>query len=77
MVYATRSGLFSGLFNVCLLHPTSDLMLAVAIEILGGDFLITVSREELHALNSTYLLWFMAGSGGMTILLVVPMLSRA
>ena len=52
-------------------------MLAVATEILGGDFLITVSREELPAANSTYLLWFMAGSGGMTILLVVPMLSRA
>ena len=52
-------------------------MLAVATAILGGHFLMAVSCEELPAPNSTHLLWFLAGSGGMAILVVAPMLRRA
>lgn len=68
------AALVLGLFNAFLLHPISDLMLAFATAFLGGGLLMTVFREELPAANSTRLLWFLAGSGGMAILLVIPML---
>jgi hypothetical protein len=38
---------------------------------------MTVFREELPAANSTRLLWFLSGSGGMAILLIIPMLKHA
>ena len=38
---------------------------------------MTVFREELPAVNSTRLLWFLSGSGGMAILLVIPMFRHA
>ena len=65
------------LLCACLLHPISDLMLAFASAFLGGGLLMTVFREELPAANSTRFLWFLAGSGGMAILLIVPMLRHA
>jgi hypothetical protein len=36
-----------------------------------------VFHEELPAANSTRLLWFLSGSGGMAILLIIPMLKHA
>ncbi|MDB4653555.1 hypothetical protein OAE35_01485 [Synechococcus sp. AH-551-E02] len=71
------AALVLGLLNACLLHPISDLILAFASAFLGGGLLMTVFCEELSAANSTYLLWFLAGSGGMAILLVVQMLRHA
>ena len=71
------AALVLGLLNACLLHPISDLMLAFASAFLGGGLMMTVFREELPAANSTRLLWFLAGSGGMAILLIVPMLRHA
>ena len=52
-------------------------MLAFATAFLGGGLLMTVFREEFPAANSTRLLWFPAGSGGMAILLIIPMLNHA
>ena len=52
-------------------------MLALATAFLGGGLLMTVFREEFPAANSTRLLWFPAGSGGMLILLIIPMLKHA
>ena len=52
-------------------------MLAFASALIGGGLLMTVFCEELSAANSTHLLWFLAGSGGMAILLIVPMLRHA
>ena len=66
-----------GLVNAYLLHPISELMLAFASAFLGGGLMMTVFREELPAANSTRLLWFLAGSGGMAILLIVSMLRHA
>ena len=66
-----------GLLNEYLLHLISDLMLAFASAFLGGSLLMTVFREELPAANSTRFLWFLAGSGGMPILVIVPTLRHA
>ena len=68
------SALVLGLLHADLLHPISDLILAFASAFLGGSLVMTVFREELPAANSTRLLWFLVGSGGMVILLIVPML---
>ena len=69
--------LILGLLNKFLLLLISDLMLAFATAFLGGGLLMTVFREEFPAANSTRLLWFPAGSGGMVILLIIPMLNHA
>ena len=71
------ASLVLGLLNKFLLLPLSDLMLAFATAFLGGGLLMTVFREEFPAANSTRLLWFPAGSGGMVILLIIPMLKHA
>ena len=71
------SALVLGLVNAYLFHPISELMLAFASASLGGGLMMTVFREELPAANSTRLLWFLAGSGGMAILLIVSMLRHA
>ena len=71
------AALVLGLLNAFLLHPISDLTLAFATAFLGGGLLMTVFREELPAVNSTRLLWFLSGSGGMAILLVIPMFRHA
>ena len=71
------SALVLGLLNAYLLHPISVLMLAFASAFLGGGLLMSVFREEFPTANSTRLLWFLAGSGGMAILLIVPMLRHA
>ena len=71
------ASLVLGLLNKFLLLPLSDLMLAFATAFLGGGLLMTVFREEFPAANSTRLLWFPAGSGGMVILLIIPMLNHA
>ena len=71
------AALVLGLLNAFLLHPISDLTLAFATAFLGGGLLMTVFREELPAVNSTRLLWFLCGSGGMAILLVIPMFRYA
>ena len=69
--------MISDLLNAFLLHPISDLMLAFASVLIGGGLLMTVFCEELSAANSTRLLWFMPGSGGMAIRLIIPMLKHA
>ena len=71
------AALLLGLLNAFLFHPISDLTLALATAFLGGGLLMTVFREELPAANSTRLLWFLSGSGGMAILLIIPMLKHA
>ena len=71
------AALVLGLLNAFLFHPISDLTLALATAFLGGGLLMTVFREELPAANSTRLLWFLSGSGGMAILLIIPMLKHA
>ncbi len=62
-----------GLLNAFLLHPISDLILAFATAFLVWGLLMTVFCEELPAVSSTRLVWFLTGSGGMAILLVIPM----
>ena len=52
-------------------------MLAFATAFLGGGLLMTVFRHEFSAANSTCLLWFLAESGGMVILLIIRMLNHA
>ena len=59
-----------GLLNAFLLHPISDLILAFVTAFLGGGLLMTVFCEELPAVNSTRLVWFLSRIGGMAILLV-------
>ena len=71
------AALLLGLLNAFLFHPISDLTLAFATAFLGGGLLMTVFREELPAANSTRLLWFLSGSGGMAMLLIIPMLKHA
>ena len=60
-----------------LFHQISELTLAFATAFLGIGSLTTVFREELTAVNSTRLVWFLSGSGGMAILLVIPMFRHA
>ena len=52
-------------------------MLAFATAFLGGRLLMTVFCEEFPTANSARPLWFLAGSGGMVILLIIPMLKHA
>ena len=67
----------SGLLNAFLLHTISDLMLAFVSAFIVARLLMTVFCEELSAANSTRLLWFIAGSGGMAIRLIISMLNHA
>ena len=52
-------------------------MLAFASALIGDGLLMTVFCEELSAANSTRPLWFMPGSGGMVIRLIIPMMKHA
>lgn len=66
-----------GLLNSFFWHPISDLTLGLATAFLGGGLLMTVFREELPAASSARLIWFLSGSIGMGILLVIPLLSHS
>ena len=70
--FAYALGLLNAFF-----HQISELTQAFATAFLGIGSLTTVFREELTAVNRTRLVWFLSGSGGMAILLVIPMFRNA
>jgi hypothetical protein len=55
--------------QAALLHPVSDLTLAVATAFVGGGMLMSVFREELPDANGSRLGWFSFGLLSMTTLL--------
>ena len=66
-----------GLLNALLLHPILDLILDMAAALLDTGLLMTMFRVEFPAARSTRLRWFLTGSAGMEIVLVIPMLRHA
>jgi len=60
-----------GTLHAALLHPVSDLTLAVATAFVGGGLLMSVFREELPSPNMTRLNWLLAGLISMVGLLML------
>ena len=63
--------LLIGTLHAAILHPVSDLTLAVATAFVGGGLLMSVFREELPSPNSTRLNWLLAGLISMGALLLL------
>lgn len=64
------AALAAGSMQAALLHPVSDLTLAVATAFVGGGMLMSVFREELPDANGSRLGWFSVGLLSMTTLLL-------
>ncbi len=60
-----------GLFHAYLLHPISDLTLAITTAFLGGGVLLTVFREEMPKASMTQLPWFLSGVFSMSFMLLL------
>ena len=60
-----------GTLHAALLHPVSDLTLAVATAFVGGGLLMGVFREELPSPNITRLNWLLGGLISMGTLLLI------
>lgn len=63
--------LLLGTVHAAVLHPVSDLTLAIATAFVGGSLLISVFREELPAPNVARLSWLLAGVLSMGALLLL------
>lgn len=63
--------LLIGTLHAALLHPVSDLTLAIATAFVGGGLLMSVFREELPSPNITRLNWLLAGLTSMGGLLLL------
>ena len=65
------AALFLGTIQAAVLHPISDLHLAVATAFVGGGLLISVFREELPDAKHSSLSWFSMGLLTMMALLLI------
>jgi len=65
------AALFLGAIQAAVLHPISDLHLAVATAFVGGGLLISVFREELPDAKHSSLSWFSMGLLTMMVLLLI------
>ena len=65
------ASLLLGALHAAVLHPVSDLTLAVATAFVGGSLLISVFREELPAPNVARLSWLLGGVVSMGALLLI------
>ena len=63
--------LILGTIHAAVLHPISDLTLAVATAFIGGGILISVFREELPSPSQSRLCWFFLGLITMVVLLLL------
>ena len=64
------AALVVGTIHAVVLHPVSDLTLAVATAFVGGGLLISVFREELPDPRRSSLIWFGVGLFSMTMFLL-------
>jgi zinc transporter ZupT len=71
------SALALGTIHAAILHPISDLALAVATAFVGGGLLISVFREELPSANQSRLAWFFFGLIAMITLLLMAIARHA
>ena len=65
------AALVLGSLHAAVLHPVSDLTLAIATAFVGGGLLISVFREELPDAGQSRLLWFSLGLFSMGGLLLI------
>ena len=71
------AALVVGTIHAVILHPVSDLTLAVATAFVGGGLLISVFREELPDARRSSLIWFGLGLSSMTMFLLFATASHA